>query len=81
MYPIMVDNGRYSAYQTMLPNAEIYGGFNRPNDMFILGTVGTPNNSAQLPEYAPGKDDEQQTDAIQSRQMIPLEVQEDPLNM
>lgn len=40
MYPIMVDNGRYAAYQTTMPNAEIYGGLNRPDNMFILGTIG-----------------------------------------
>ena len=39
MYPVMVDNGRYAAYQTSFPNAEVYGGLNRPDDMFILGTT------------------------------------------
>lgn len=38
-YPIMVDNGRYSAYQTSLPNISIYSGLNDANDMFILGTT------------------------------------------
>lgn len=46
MYPIMVDNGRYATYQTTFPNAEIYGGFNRPDNMFLIGTQQSdkPNN-------------------------------------
>lgn len=38
-YPIMVDNGRYATYMDNSPNAEIYGGLNRPDDMFIVGTT------------------------------------------
>ena len=38
-YPIMIDNGRYSSYMDNFPNAEIYGGLNRPDDMFIIGTT------------------------------------------
>jgi hypothetical protein len=42
----MVDNGRYATYQTTFPNAEIYGGFNRPDNMFLIGTQQNdkPNN-------------------------------------
>lgn len=38
-YPIMIDNGRYSSYMDNFPNAEVYGGLNRPDDMFIIGTT------------------------------------------
>ena len=38
-YPIMVDNGRYSAYMDMAPNAQIYSGLNSPDDMYIVGTT------------------------------------------
>ena len=38
-YPIMIDNGRYSSYMDTFPNAEVYGGLNRPDDMFIIGTT------------------------------------------
>ena len=38
-YPIMIDNGRYSSYMDEFPNAEVYGGLNRPDDMFIVGTT------------------------------------------
>lgn len=38
-YPIMIDNGRYSSYMDNFPNAEVYGGLNRPDNMFIIGTT------------------------------------------
>lgn len=38
-YPVMVDNGRYSVYMDMAPNAQIYSGLNSPDDMYIVGTT------------------------------------------
>ena len=38
-YPVMVDNGRYSTYMDMVPNAQTYSGLNSPDDMYIVGTT------------------------------------------
>ena len=48
MYPIMVDNGRYAAYQTHLPNASIYSGLNSPDNMFIVGTTNKRSNGGRI---------------------------------
>lgn len=38
-YPIMIDNGRYSHYQTENPNIDSYVGLANPDDMYIIGTT------------------------------------------
>ena len=54
-YPVMVDNGRYSSYMDNLPNAEIYGGLNSPDNMFIIGTTDRPQHKDGGIHIAPSK--------------------------
>ena len=45
-YPIMVDNGRFSNYQTTAPNLRRYVGISNPNSMYILGTIRKRNGGS-----------------------------------